>query len=76
MILTNRELIAVHVLFRATILFALVAALIWGFVVRIIDGEAFLGFVALILSVIREMRLPFFDEEPRLTTAPPSTGTH
>lgn len=67
---TNRALVTMQYVARAVLLSALVAGLLWGFIVRVIDGEAYLGFLALILTFLREMHLPYLDEAPTVHFPP------
>ncbi len=61
---TNRTLVLFQYAGRLVILLALVGGLIYGLVMRIINGEGYLGFLVAILALLEKMHLPFLDETP------------
>ena len=69
MTIDNRTLLLIRYIVQAVAFLTLVGGLVWGFIVRLIGGEAYLGFVVAILTFMRDRPVFMFEEPPRIVGA-------
>jgi hypothetical protein len=65
-LITNRHLAIFHYIARDIGITILLGGLAYGFVVKIINGEGYLGFMMAFMAFMKDYRLPWFDEAPHL----------